>query len=490
MLINKELRSTKQQHNNEQHINMKVEETAAAIQATLGPDKQKKTSLVIETIQAKCSESTNLILEQINYAINDFGATGKLKATVLSGGWTNYSYRVYLDKDPDLCVFAKLSFESASWNPDKTARFDLVRTQNEYNIMKQFSEVEPDNMVSPLACWDVEQDGKKMKLIVSEWSKAEEQLSNQFIEGSVDPRIAPKLAHALASLHTMQFDPNFNDEIMPYRESMLGGIKSTLTEMASNTEPKNRTETYCSMLGKDVVNKIIDITAADDKKRECFLHRDPHTFNLLVEAKSSVQDLQSFGENGHVIICDWEMAGAGPHGIDVGIVMTWPVACMVAHTLSGKEDACEDVATFLESFLSSYLSKMMEGGLTQEDLTILYRRSVAWCGWFCFSAFHVGGCFIDASPCEDKEYIRDAMGVIGLQAARFYDYAYLPESTPLDELKDLFRSLVNVELKRAKSVFTSSKRRRQSRKCSLDAALMRIGEDSLCQGILGRQLSQ
>lgn len=267
---------------------MKVEETAAAIQATLEVDKQEKTSLVIETIRAKCGESTNLILEQINYAINDFGATGKLKATVLSGGMTNYSYRVYLDNDPDLCVFAKLSFESASWNPDPNAHFDLARTQNEYNVMKQFSEVEPENVVSPVACWDVEQDGKKMKLLEVEWSKAEEQLSNQFIEGSVDSRIAPKLAHALASLHTMQFDPNFNDEIMPFRESMLEGIKSILTEMASNTEPKNRTETYCSMLGKDVVNRIIDITAADDKKRECLQHRDPHTFNLLVEAKPAI----------------------------------------------------------------------------------------------------------------------------------------------------------------------------------------------------------
>ena len=486
MVINQESTNTKQQHNNEQ-INMKVDETAAAIQATLEVDKQKKTSLVIETIQAKCSESTNLILEQINYAINDFGATGKLKATVLSGGWTNYSYRVYLDKDPDLCVFAKLSFESASWNPDKNARFDLARTQNEYNIMKEFSEVEPDNMVSPVACWDVEQDGKKMKLLLLEWSKAEEQLSNQFVDGSVDARIAPKLANALASLHTMKFDPDFNDEIMPFRESMLEGIRSVLNEMASNTEPKNRTEAYCSMLGKDVVNRLNDIAAADDKKRECLQHRDPHTFNLLVEARPSVEDLQSFGENGHVVICDWEMAGAVPRGIDVGIVMTWPLACMVAHTLSGKEDACEDVARFLESFLSSYLSKMMEGGMTQEDST---RRSVAWCGWFCFAAFHVNGCFIDDSPCEDKEYIRDAMGVIGLQAVRFYDYTYLPESTPLDELKDIFRSLMEVELKRAKSVFTSSKRRRQSRKCSLDAALMRIDEDTLYQGILGRQLSQ
>ena len=39
-----------------------------------------------------------------------------------------YSYKVYVDKQPELCVFAKLSFEYALWNPDKTSHYDLQRT--------------------------------------------------------------------------------------------------------------------------------------------------------------------------------------------------------------------------------------------------------------------------------------------------------------------------------------------------------------------------
>ena len=41
---------------------------------------------------------------------------------------TQYSYKVYVDKQPELCVFAKLSFEYALWNPDKTSHYDLQRT--------------------------------------------------------------------------------------------------------------------------------------------------------------------------------------------------------------------------------------------------------------------------------------------------------------------------------------------------------------------------
>ena len=39
-----------------------------------------------------------------------------------------YSYKVYVDEQPELCVFAKLSFEYALWNPDKTSHYDLQRT--------------------------------------------------------------------------------------------------------------------------------------------------------------------------------------------------------------------------------------------------------------------------------------------------------------------------------------------------------------------------
>lgn len=76
-------------------------------------DKEAKKALVIDTITERCESSIPLLYK----AINGEGST-KLKGTILSGGITNYSYKVYADKHPDICVFAKLSFEFALWNPD------------------------------------------------------------------------------------------------------------------------------------------------------------------------------------------------------------------------------------------------------------------------------------------------------------------------------------------------------------------------------------
>ena len=73
-------------------------------------DKHIKKILLIDTITKECESSDNEILQLINIAINK---GSKLEATILSGGYTNYSYKVYVKEQPKLCVFAKLSFEYA-----------------------------------------------------------------------------------------------------------------------------------------------------------------------------------------------------------------------------------------------------------------------------------------------------------------------------------------------------------------------------------------
>ena len=81
-------------------------------------DKRLKQILLIDTITTKCA-SSHEILQQFNHAINVADDGSKLEAKVLSGGYTNFSYKVYVDKHPELCVFAKFCFEFAMWNPDK-----------------------------------------------------------------------------------------------------------------------------------------------------------------------------------------------------------------------------------------------------------------------------------------------------------------------------------------------------------------------------------
>ena len=79
--------------------------------STADEDKRIKKILLIDTITKECKSSDNKILQRINIAINK---GSKLEATILSGGYTNYSYKVYISDQPDeLCIYAKLCFEHA-----------------------------------------------------------------------------------------------------------------------------------------------------------------------------------------------------------------------------------------------------------------------------------------------------------------------------------------------------------------------------------------
>ena len=78
-------------------------------------DKNTKKRVVIDTITKNCASSSHDIFRKINDAITSPGSDSKLEATILTGGYTNYSYKVYVNDQPELCVFAKLSFEFALW---------------------------------------------------------------------------------------------------------------------------------------------------------------------------------------------------------------------------------------------------------------------------------------------------------------------------------------------------------------------------------------
>ena len=271
-------------------------------------DKHVKKTLLIDTITKECASSHHEILQQLNDAIS---SGGKLEATVLSGGYTNYSYKVYVDNNPELQVFAKLCFEYALWNPDKSAHHDLQRTENEYEIMMTVASKTPDSVVEPLALLDIKHEGQNMKLLVTAWSKADEQFCNQFIDGSVDPRIAQKLADTFAALHTIKdFDPSFNETVKPCMLNLLVETVKPMAQAASKSDnPKDRTEGYCTELGEQLM-KIMTASIDDYNKQECLIHADAHVFNMLVEAKPSVEKLEEFGHNGTLVLCDWEMAMA------------------------------------------------------------------------------------------------------------------------------------------------------------------------------------
>ena len=113
--------------------------------------KRALSALVIDTITDRCPSSTHKIFQDISVANTEPRTDRKIKAIILTGGLTNFSYKVFVDGHPELCLFAKLSFEFALWNPDKNEHYDLVRTDNEYEIMETMHIKMPDNVVAPLA---------------------------------------------------------------------------------------------------------------------------------------------------------------------------------------------------------------------------------------------------------------------------------------------------------------------------------------------------
>ncbi len=92
-----------------------------------------------------------------------------------------------------------------------------------------------------------------MKLLITVWSKADEQFANQFIDGSIDPRIAQPLANALAALHSIDnYDPSFNEQIKPFMDTQFKHLKDAIQDKArtaSSNPPQDRVEKICAMIG-------------------------------------------------------------------------------------------------------------------------------------------------------------------------------------------------------------------------------------------------
>ena len=164
-------------------------------------DKIIKKKLVIDTVAAYAKDlsSQNKVLADISHALEQKG--DELQANIISGGYTNYSYKLYLRDRPDVAVFAKLSFPYALWNKDPDAYHDLIRTNNEHTVMKKISCLIKDHspVAMPFFVADVMQDDADMKILCTEWtSRADEQFAMQWVDGKIDRRVLPKIASTLA----------------------------------------------------------------------------------------------------------------------------------------------------------------------------------------------------------------------------------------------------------------------------------------------------
>ena len=163
---------------------------------------------------------------------------------------------------------------------------------------------------------------------------------------------------------------------------------------------------------------------------------------------------------------------AGPKGRDIGLSLSFPIGCMLAHGLNGQPEANESIELFINSLIDSYLACMKDSGKTEDELAAILRNIIGWSGWFQYLAFYMLGVQMEFFPVETEEKtgrMKDAVGLLGLKFLRLsYDTDYLPASAGIDEIRKMFNTLLDEEeVVRAQDMWASFRRKKQPRKSSI-----------------------
>lgn len=446
-------------------------------------DKKQKTKILLDLIASKCNENSDF--EDFRDVAQALKAGDQLQATVLTGGVTNYSYKVNLESGDGPAFFAKIAFPYALWNPDRSMYYDTARTVNEYKIMKRFSELMGDNapVAKTLLCEDV----NDMKILVCEWSSNDEQWANQFIEGAVDHRVIPKLAESLAILNLAPFDnefgPDFNDNARPCMQSLYPLSSQLVAQCIGSDASIDSCVSYLKAIGQDKFDQMMATLAESYVTRECINHSDPHPFNILVEPKPNPDILESFGQHGDLVLCDWEMTMAGPNGRDVGIVQSFPIACAIHHALHGRKKVAHDLLSCCVEVWDAYAKVMVEqGGKDEAFLERAFRMSMGFNGFRSVTVFYL----MDLVLMEDlprdlsHEMMLKRKGSVGLVGLKLMEYGFANKEAglTLDELRDRFRSIVEDEIEVCVGAASHSKPRPR-RASTLRASGRRVSDASL-----------
>eukprot|EP00978_Attheya_sp_CCMP212_P012264 scaffold30482_cov53-Attheya_sp.AAC.2 len=391
-------------------------------------------------------------------ALND--GSGELVVDVLTGGLTNYSYKVHMEGKGTM--FAKLSFPYALWNPDRNAHYDVKRAQAEYEMMGRYGEWAPGCVAKAYFCEAIDD----MMLLVTEWSTSDEQWVNQFIDGNVDLRIAGPFARSIAKLHCVavggnndEVDPEYNTAVRPCMLTTFSFMQETVDGFFKG-DVDNRVAELARVLGKETCDAIITKNEDDfTNTSDCLIHSDLHVFNILVEPKPDVSLLEHFGPDGSFAVCDWEMAMVGPIGRDIGLVYAVPIGCSLTHAINGHTHISLDILDYLDMVWEAYANELQTSGEKDEEfIRKAYQNAIAWCGWYLFLAYYIYQMpFLPLE--ENSKEIFESAGVIGLQCLQ---WGFMPtEDLSVVELKAKVRALIEDEFGRIKKP-ASIRRRRPS----------------------------
>ena len=149
---------------------------------------------------------------------------------------------------------------------------------------------------------------------------------------------------------------------------------------------------------------------------------------------------------------------SGPVGHDIGLALSFPTGCMIAHGLEGQWDANQSIEAYINSLLDTYCSRMVEAGKSPTEMAYILCNIVGWCGLYMYLAFYVLN-VQDTFPIEsveNKRQHRDAVGILGLKLMRLsYDTYFVPESIGMVEICELFDSMRMDEVVSARMFFAS-----------------------------------
>ncbi|KAL7554391.1 hypothetical protein ACHAWF_017835 [Thalassiosira exigua] len=438
----------------------------------IGKDKEAKKRAVLSHVASRCTADSDVEdLRTMGTCLADGGA---LDASILTGGLFNYTYKISCRdaSGAERCkLFAKLTFPYGVLFPDKPC--PLSRTENEWKMMTFFHELRPGMVAVPYFCDDV---GTDMKLLATQWSPVDEQMGNQFIDGSVDGRLAATIADGIFKLHSSQdLDTEFNSEMKPFFESLNPILESIITGL-HDQEDGDRVGALAKEAGREKTTEMFDAFAETYNASDCLIHGDLHAFNVMVGAKPSPEKLERFEPSGRVVLCDFEMAHAGTAGWDVGSLRSFPVACALAHSINGHDRAATECLDWLDAFWSSYEGAMRDAGKSEEDVAGVYRQSLRATACYLLAYYginvHMEFLPIDEGNTEDLGKVKEGIGAVGFKCLRWS----VDDSLSYRDLAANYKGAIEEEMDRLRS---AKKVRRSRRSSVLRASGRRVSDANL-----------
>jgi len=446
--------------------------------------KEEMKTLVIESFTKELKKSSSKEHEDLRPFFKGLEEEQELQLTILTGGLCNYSYKLHFkDNDKDngrrnsnsnsnnneIALFVKLTFSTPVLFPDVDCSPE--RTKYEFKMMDLFAKITPDpkSAVKPYLCFDVEGDSEEnMKVLVTQFSsRLEEQAAHVFVDGgTIEKAFATNIANGLAALHNTEVtEPDFNEKIKDFFLTLTGMNRMIFAGYLDETNKNpDRTALRAREIGKENLDKIIDVYCQKLMLTDCYCHGDSQAFNILVEEqlKSWVNEDES--TIGDVTFIDWEFSHVGPIGRDIGTVYCFPIACLFAHAINVNKFTVKGILEFLDNVWETYAASI---DLESKDLSMedVYRRVMGFLGimisWYSAMGAHMNYLPIDEGNTEDTAKVQESLGVLSLEVFEIgFLGAYGGET--VEQLRKRFNDALQKEIDH----LSPTKPRRQSKRRS------------------------